>query len=262
MRGPLVTELVVKDVSFQYDQNIVLDKVNFNLTSPGLHALIGPNGAGKSTILKLILSLLKPTRGEILIDGKDSAHFRDQCGYVPQTNRFDKDFPITAHEVIRMGVNKRLPKEQVAALEKDLLSMLSLEKILHKQFGKLSGGQMQRILIARALMCHPKLLILDEPTSNIDPETTRLIHNTLFRLKEEILILMVSHDLESIVADVDSVFCVQNHVVKYQPDKVCSHFQMGVYHSDSHDQTEHPPILKKEHPSTAKPENQEEEKSD
>ena len=200
--------------------------------------LIGPNGGGKTTLLKLILGFLKPDRGTIKVFGHSpQAH---PCGchrlsYVPQNMRFDKEFPISVNEVVLSGLLSQLPwygrfsgAQKKAAL--DALERVGLVRLSDSAFGTLSGGQAQRVLIARALVSDPKLLILDEPTASVDSNAEAEIYKLLRELENELTILMVTHDLQAAVEMVNRVFCVRRFMQELKPEEVCEHFAMGLYH--------------------------------
>ncbi|OEF99377.1 hypothetical protein BHF71_01965 [Vulcanibacillus modesticaldus] len=202
-----MTEKVVeiKNLTFRYDNRIILKDINLTINKGEFFGLIGPNGSGKSTLLKLILGLLKLQQGEIILFGKgrDVCQDWDKIGYVSQkANSFNTGFPATVFEVVSMGLigQKRLfrrlnreDRERVLEVIR-LVGLFDLEK---RNIGKLSGGQQQRVFIARALVKKPQLLILDEPTVGIDSESTRKFFYLLEKLNKEmgITIIMVSHDI-------------------------------------------------------------------
>jgi zinc transport system ATP-binding protein len=226
----------VQNLSFAYKLVKVLDNVSFSLEEGSFTGIIGPNGGGKTTLLKLLMGLYKPTSGSIQLFGKSTQNFIGKIGYVPQINMHDPAFPITVQEfvmlgcisdyTIKSGYSKKSKKNAVDAIE-----LLGLSPYLDVAFGKLSGGLAQRALIARSLASDPMILFLDEPTANVDIETKETIYNTLNNLKTKKTILMVTHDLNTVVKYVDSVISVEKKITTYLPEKICEHFSLGLYHT-------------------------------
>ena len=207
----------IKNLSFAYNGETVLEDVNFSIQQKDFVAIIGPNGGGKTTLVKLILGLLSPLEGTISVDGK-SPHEASPCiGYVPQDVHMNRSFPITVMDVVLMG--KLDPKQRFswgsAAYRQDALSALEhMDMAAHadKKIGTLSGGQRQRVLIARALVTKPKLLLLDEPTASIDTKGRADLYQLLKELNQDITVLVVSHDLLVISRYVKSVACVNKNL--------------------------------------------------
>ena len=207
----------IRDLNFAYNREPVLQDVNISVPQQDFVAIIGPNGGGKTTLLKLILGLLTPDKGTILVDGKSPQKASPCIGYVPQDIHMNRDFPITAIDVVMMG--KRNPKKpfsrQYSVNRLDALAALErmeMETYADKTIGELSGGQRQRISIARALVSRPKLLLLDEPTTGIDAKGQTDFYRLLGELNRDITILMVGHDLLVISRHVKSVACVNKHL--------------------------------------------------
>lgn len=224
-------------LSFFYDQKTpTLEKVCIEIKEKEFIAVFGPNGGGKTTLLKLMLGLLKPTEGKIWLLGDAPEKTRHLVGYVPQRIKFDKDFPITTLDVVMMGALHQLtpwgryPKG-TKGLAEQMLETVGLSHRKEALFGSLSGGEAQRALIARALMAKPQLLILDEPTAHIDDEGERLVYELLATLNKEMTILMVTHDLQTVVSRVNRLLCVQTQVTSLQTSTVCEHFALGLYHT-------------------------------
>jgi zinc transport system ATP-binding protein len=190
----------VQNISFKYRRDFVLKDINFNLTQGDFFAITGPNGGGKSTLIKLILGLLKPTIGTIKLN-----HLKNSdIGYVPQNTNINLDFPITVLDVVMMGNgakhnNKKFFHIGYSSFEtecaKHSLAKVGMSEFLKNKIADLSGGQRQRVMIARAICSHPKLLVLDEPTSNIDVYGQKEIYKLLKELNKDITILVVTHDL-------------------------------------------------------------------
>lgn len=165
-----------------------MQNVSLQIERGDFLALIGPNGGGKSTLLRLILGLLTPSRGTITC--KASA-----IGYVPQNTNINTAFPITALDVVGMGAAAANRREE--SLE--ALRSVGMEAFAHRRIGELSGGQRQRVMIARALVSHPEVLMLDEPTSSIDPQGQRDIYELLAKLGQKMTVVVVSHDIAVVV---------------------------------------------------------------
>ena len=207
----------IKDLDFSYESNMpVLENVNLTFCELESACIVGPNGGGKSTLLYLILGLLKPSRGSITIFGESPVEARSKIGYMPQYIQLDNQFPICVSEVVLMGRlrngfwGRYSKKDHEVAME--TMSEMSVEHLAKRQFSELSGGQRQRVLIARALTCNPKLLLLDEPTANIDPGMQEQFYEILYKLNQRMSILTVSHDLGFVSDKINSVICVNREV--------------------------------------------------
>lgn len=221
-------------VSFSYPGMPILNQVSFQIHSGEFIGMIGPNGGGKTTLLKLILGFLKPTGGTIRIFDEKAGE-PNRMAYVPQSVRFDREFPISVEEVVLSGLLSRLPwfgkfraADRQAAQE--ALDYMGLSHLTNNSFGTLSGGQAQRVLIARALVSKPQLLLLDEPTASVDVQAESDIYAILNQLKGKMTILMVTHDLRAAIDQVGRVLCVQGGVISLKPEEVCKHFAFGLYH--------------------------------
>jgi len=193
----------VKNISFWYGKDLILKDINFEVEKGDFFAITGPNGGGKSTLIKIILGLLKPQKGEVIYYDLT----KEDIGYVPQNTNINLSFPIKVIDVVMMGNGSkhrynRLLSVKYSTFEiecaKNSLAEVGMESYLDYKISNLSGGQRQRVMIARAICSHPKLLILDEPTSNIDIKGQEEIYNLLKRLNESITILVVTHDLKVI----------------------------------------------------------------
>ncbi len=210
----------LEDVWVRYGNQTILEAVNLELKEPnGLLGIIGPNGGGKTTFLKVLLGLLKPYRGGVKLFGKPPEKSRDLVGYVPQYRGFDFDFPISVWEVVltgrisHTGFLKKYTKEDRIAAE-EALKTVEMLQFKDRQIGQLSGGQRQRVFIARALATKPKLLLLDEPNSGLDPHMQDELYRLLDRLKKEMAIIMVTHDLSAVSVYVDRIACL-NRTLHY-----------------------------------------------
>ena len=228
--------IVLENVSFAYDNTLVLENVNLSIQEGDFVGIFGPNGGCKTTLLQIIMGFLSPNEGKVSLWGDLPEKAFSQIGYVPQVARFDKQFPITVEEVVLMGCLSHLSfwgtlKSEQKQIASEALKQVGMESFKDYSFGKLSGGQAQRVLIARALASKPKLLILDEPTASVDPEAEEAILQILTSLKGSITILMVTHDLQTILQKVEKLLCVHRHIHMLSPSEVCEHFGLGLYHS-------------------------------
>lgn len=222
----------IEKVSFRYQGNTVLEDITLYVEEGEFLALIGPNGAGKTTLLKLILGLLPLQQGEILIFGKPLAELgpdRHQIGYVPQGSTIDRRFPITVEEFALtgryglIGIGRR-PKPTDYEKTNEALKKVRLESLQHRPIQALSGGQWQRLLLARALSCEPRILLLDEPTTAIDPEGSESLYELLLALRESgTTIITVSHDVGVIAQYADRIACLNRTIICHdRPEEVIS----------------------------------------
>ena len=206
----------VKNLSVVYGHQTILSHVSFDVKHGEIAAVIGPNGSGKTTLIRAMLGLI-PSEGEVLIDGEHPSHVRAHVGYVPQRFRFDPNFPITVKEYLD------LPRPHVHKREySQKLKDVGLEaSILHKPLGSLSGGQLQRVLIAQATIHHPSLLILDEPSTGIDIVGEEQFYDLLREQRDQhgTTIILVSHDIAVISNIVDQVICVNKRLICFGPPK-------------------------------------------
>ncbi|MDX1699259.1 MAG: ABC transporter ATP-binding protein, partial [Melioribacteraceae bacterium] len=203
----------------------VISNINLELAEREFLGIIGPNGGGKTTLLKVIIGLIKPFSGEIIIEGNSGGNTRSQIGYVPQYSQFDNSYPIKVKDVVSMGfVSKsmfstKLSDEDFLKTEEALKKVNLSSKIEH-QVGHLSGGEQQRVLIARALATNPKVLILDEPTASIDKQTGSSIYELLTELNSQKTIIMVSHDIGAISRSVKKIACMNNKLVYHNTKEI------------------------------------------
>ena len=217
-----------KDVAFSYDGEPVLRPSSFSIQKHTMTGIMGPNGGGKTTLLKLLMGFLDPSAGQIQIFNRSPAGCYPRISYVPQFLKADREFPISVEELVLLGC---LAKPEHRKNLDHWLDKLGLTAHRKKRFGALSGGLAQRSLIARALISEPDLLLLDEPTAKIDPPSSAAILHLLESLKKTKTILLVTHDIKTIVEKVDRILCVQGVVQSYLPGEVCEHFAMGLYHT-------------------------------
>ena len=209
-------KIQVKDLSFRYDSRDVLKNVSFEIYDKDIVTIIGPNGGGKSTLLKLLLGILKPDSGTVLIDGVPPKKLKKPVlGYVPQYSLFDPRFPISVFETVLSGRMKdnlfRYTEEDRETAER-IINDIGLSKVRNNTFAALSGGQRQRVLIARALAGDPEILLLDEPTTNIDVTTEDYLAALMQKLNKELTILLVTHDTAFTTGFQTRVLCVNTFV--------------------------------------------------
>lgn len=232
--------LEVKHLSVAYQGNEVLKDLSFAVPAGDYVGIIGPNGSGKTTLVRALLGLIPPCRGEILINEKPLGGFRewDRIGYLPQKMPFlDQRFPATAEEIIATGTYpgkrfpKRLEKKDRMAVDRitDLLEIGDLKK---RPVGKLSGGQQQRILLARAFVHDPTIVILDEPTAALDPQSRGSFYGMVRKLNREkqATVLLVSHDIASVGKEASKLLYLDRRLVFYGSfDAFCKSPEMTAY---------------------------------
>ncbi len=203
-KPPMSPVIQIRDLTFAYDKQVVLEDINLDVEEKDFLAIIGPNGGGKSTLLKLILGVNSVQKGSIKVFGKPPKKALSLIGYVPQNTNINTDFPIKVIEVVLMGhVGEKKPlfgygKDEIACAM-GALSQVGMQAYAQNKIGSLSGGQRQRVMIARALCAHPKILILDEPTASIDVTGQKEIYELLRMLNESITVIVVSHDISVIL---------------------------------------------------------------
>ncbi|MBB6448857.1 zinc transport system ATP-binding protein [Geomicrobium halophilum] len=208
----------IQQISYQYENSPVLNRVSLNVQPGSFLGLVGPNGSGKSTLIKCILGLLKPQAGTIHLFGTDVNHFTKwgKVGYVSQrANRFNAGFPATVFEVVSMGLFGQLglfrfPKKKDHHRVYEALETVGMSAYAKQSIGRLSGGQQQRVFIARALVSEPELLILDEPTVGVDANSARHFYDLLGNLNQfhGLTLLLVSHDVGTMTRYVSDVACL------------------------------------------------------
>lgn len=230
-----MSAIEIEGLDFTYNEQNVLSKISLAVQEGEFLGIIGPNGGGKTTLLKLLLGFFRPELGRIEVFGKSPKEMQFLMGYVPQSFHFDKIFPLTVLDLVLQGLLRELPwygrfRKKEIEKAKEALKRVGLAGFEERRFGSLSGGQAQRAIIARALVSEPKILILDEPTANVDAHAEGLIYSLLRELKGKVTILMVTHDLTAVVNEVDRVFCVQRVGTLLTREQVCQHYAIGVYH--------------------------------
>lgn len=232
----------LSQISFQYENGkTVLEDINFSLQQGDFLGIVGPNGSGKSTLMKLILGLLSPTEGSVELFGQPVQKFRDwtKIGYVAQQVAHGTGgFPATVEEVVasglvgKVGLFRRLKQSHYAKV-RDVVERVGLLPKLHERIGNLSGGQLQRVFIARALVSDPELLILDEPTVGVDQESIEQFYSLLRLLKEDnrMTMLIISHDVSVMTQWVNKVACLQRRIHFHGSTHEFEHKQDQIFQS-------------------------------
>ena len=207
------------DLEFYYGNNLIFTKVNFNVEKGDFLSLIGANGSGKSTLLNLLLGERTPNSGKIKLFNEDIRSFKDwqRIGYVPQSGfGFNKDFPASCEEIVRTNLFSQIGLFKLANNKhKDMvleaLRLVGMEDYAKKPISELSGGQMQRIMIARVLVNNPDIMILDEPTAGIDTKTVKILYDLLLNINNQhnITIIMVTHDTANIIDYTNRILCLE-----------------------------------------------------
>lgn len=215
-----MTQLDINGLCCSYGGMDVLSDITFKVAQGDYIGIVGPNGSGKSTLIKAVLGLVKPSKGSVAIFGDDFGSFAQwsRIGYLPQRIKFfNPNFPGTVEEIVRLGLlsgNGGPAKNAAAAIER-ALEMMSVAGLKKRLIGSLSGGQQQRVLLARAMVNNPDLLILDEPTTALDPETREQFYSLVEGLNREAgcTILLVTHDTWSIGKYANRFFYIDKKII-------------------------------------------------
>ncbi len=229
----------VKDLTVKYREITALSNISFGVEPSDFIGVVGPNGSGKTTLVKALLGLL-PYEGSILFKGKDFFSFTKtgHVGYLPQKMSYlDQHFPATALEIVVSGVYccKKFPKYLLKSDYKSALKAmdtLGVINLRNRPVGMLSGGQQQRILLARSLVHNPEILILDEPTIALDPQSRDVFYETVEKLNKErkVTVILVTHDVVSIQKYVSKILYLDNRLIFYGSfDDFCSSAKMSDY---------------------------------
>jgi zinc transport system ATP-binding protein len=224
-------EIAVKldRVWVNYNGATILEDINLEIEAGRYVGILGPNGAGKSTLLKVILGLIRPDTGEVRVFGQDPVKLRrrDMVGYLPQRPLGNPRFPVSVLDVVLMGRYGRIgllkrPRRQDRDLALNRLADLGIPHLANRLIGDLSGGEQQRVFIARALCVEPRLLVLDEPTVSLDACVQDEIFILINNLKEklDLTVLVVSHDIGGVAHHVDDVVCINRRIHVHQPPPI------------------------------------------
>jgi zinc transport system ATP-binding protein len=203
----------------------ILEAVDLTLEEGDYLGLIGPNGSGKTTLLRVMLGLVAPDRGSVRIFGERPAQARGRIGYVPQYTRFDASFPMNVLDAVLMGrIGTRRLFRPLSKRDRDV-ALSSLEKVemadqAGRQIGRLSGGELQRVMIARALAVEPRLLLLDEPTASLDTRVGVSVYELLKDLAREVTLVLVSHDVGVISRYVKTVACLNRRLYYHHSKEI------------------------------------------
>lgn len=226
----------VRGLSFRYDQAPVLSDVHLDIWPADSVCIVGPNGGGKTTLIKLILGLLSPDRGTIRVLGRTPEEARLQIGYVPQYAHYDPQFPISVRDVVCMGRLSGSFAGRYSKIDKEhamaALAKTGLADLATRPFASVSGGQRQRALIARALASGGEILILDEPTANIDHESEVRFFDLLSELNKEMTILMVTHEVGFASSFFKRIACVNRQVVIHPTSELTGRLIQEMYGGD------------------------------
>lgn len=235
MSAGAVIEL--RGLSFAYGAVPVLENVDLAVDAGEFLGIVGPNAGGKSTLLKLILGLLEPTAGTVRVLGRSPQAASREIGYVPQYPAFARDFPVTVEQVVltgRLGRGRLLGGYDAGDREmaRWVMTQTEIADLASRRIATLSGGQLQRVLVARALACEPQILILDEPTANIDMRVESDIFDLLRVLNQRMTILVVSHDVAFISAYVRRVACVNRTLLCHATESIDGQVIHDLYGGD------------------------------
>lgn len=218
--------LGLKNIEASYGGEAVLKDVNFTVNKDDFIGIIGPNGGGKTTLLKIILGLIKPSAGTI-----DRFIGKEDIGYLPQVNQFDDQFPISVRNVVLSGLYSGISlsrkSDSQSSVEK-VLDVVGMTRLQHRSIGTLSGGELQRTMLARAIVSSPKLLVLDEPNTYVDNKFEGELYSILTGLNRDMAVLLVSHDVGTITPFIKTIACV-NRNLHYHPSNEITNEQLKVY---------------------------------
>ena len=229
--------IALQDVDFSYDGNRVLENVTLTVQAFDFLCVVGPNAGGKTTLLKLLLGLIHPTSGRLRVFGQAPERVRRRMGYMPQHTALDPLFPVSVLDVVLMG---RLGGTRLFGpfrrgdrdAARSALEKVGMEDLRMHSFADLSGGQRQRVLIARALASDPELLLLDEPTANVDAVVETEFYEILRQLNDRMTVVLVTHDLGFVSRYVDRVACVNRRVVLHPTSEITGELIHEIYERD------------------------------
>lgn len=229
------TALHIDKLSVCYKNTMAISDISFDVEDGEYLGIIGPNGGGKSTLLKAILGLVPLSSGTVEIYGEKNNKNKSYIGYVPQFASVDKHFPITLLEVVLTGCLKPglSPFFKYSSSNKktayELLERVGILDLANRQISELSGGEFQKMLIARALAAKPKLLLLDEPTASVDASSRDQIYNLLTELNKDMTIILVTHDLLAVSSQINRLACLNGHLVYHGEPELSEHIVNSLY---------------------------------
>ncbi len=215
----------IKRVSAGYNGNMVIEDINLDIEDRDYLAIIGPNGGGKSTLLKAILGLLEPSSGSIKVFGQSPSKAVGRVGYVPQRGIFDASYPLSVRELALMGMRHRKglrPRycDESWNRAEEAMEAVGISELGDRRISELSGGQLQRAFLARALAPQPDLLLLDEPMASLDPTIRGCIYDVLRKVNKRAAIVMVTHDMGIISQDVKRVACLNRRIFVHDEPEI------------------------------------------
>ena len=207
------TLVEIENMYAGYNGTVVLKAINLQIFKQDFLGIIGPNGGGKTTLIKTVLGLLKPFSGNIIFENEI---LKNRIGYMPQTHRIDRKFPVIVSEVVESGLisEKNLSRSARKVKVQEMICKMDIENVTGKAIGELSGGQLQRTLLARAIINDPELLILDEPNSYVDKRFESHFYELLKKINQTTAIVLVSHDIGTVISTVKNIACV-NETLHY-----------------------------------------------
>ena len=235
----MANAIEINGVSFSYNGLSVLENVSLVVPQNEFLGVVGPNAGGKSTLLKIVLGLLEPERGTTKVLGKSPYKARKEIGYVAQYPTFPRDYPINVEQTVlmgRVGVTRSIAgyTNSDTTVARQAMVETEIDNISSRRLNTLSGGQLQRVLLARALVSEPKLLLLDEPTANIDTRIESEIFDLFKQLNERMTIVVVSHDIGFISGYVERVACLNRTLVCHDTEAIDGQIVQELYGSDVH----------------------------
>ena len=211
------------NVTVSYGPTLALNSVSFSVDCGSLSAVVGPNGGGKSTLLKSVVGLVRPDRGQVAVHGRPSSEMLKQIGFVPQLEQVDWNFPVSVWDVAMMGLTPsrglfRPHSRANRAAAAEALAVVDLADLRHRGIGELSGGQRRRALLARAIAAQPSVLLLDEPMSGLDPTAQHRFLDIIDHLRErDTTVMMSTHDLTCVSARASDVALINQRLIAYGP---------------------------------------------
>lgn len=225
----------IQHLSVRYENIYALKNIDLQIEYGDFIGIIGPNGGGKSTLLKSMLGLVTPVSGQIKVLGMNPCEARSQIGYVPQATNINKLFPISVRDAVLMGrmVGKNGFFHRYSQTDRKLaagyLECLEIAELADRQIGQLSGGQLQRVLIARALAVQPRILLLDEPTASLDAHSCSQIYEILKQLNQDVTIIIVTHDTLAVSSYLKNIACINQNLYYHGDPNLSSDLVMRLY---------------------------------